>query len=235
MEPTGYASAVWPPSARQPGQTVGLEIGDAAILDDGNRGARHFSRGQDLVDGGVDLGFHVFSELTRRVSENKARKRSDLGMPAPIVRGEVGVYTTPGCLHVETSLAWLWPGRRHRRFHRCWRKAAIAVWLLHYWPGPDFHGSLYVWNADQQKFAVTGIVSGHREKALAQAAKYGVPEGSIYSYGTWTSSRTIRPSRQCTWHCPIVCMPGTPSARRARASTSCARSRWRRRSRIRWR
>ncbi len=29
---------------------------------------------------------------------------------------------------------------------------------------------------------VTGIVSGHREKALAQAAKYGVPESSIYSY-----------------------------------------------------
>jgi predicted dehydrogenase len=29
---------------------------------------------------------------------------------------------------------------------------------------------------------ITGIVSGHRDKALAQAAKYGVPESSIYSY-----------------------------------------------------
>src|ERR1700722_7358153 len=29
---------------------------------------------------------------------------------------------------------------------------------------------------------VTGIVSGHRDKALAQAAKYGVAESSIYSY-----------------------------------------------------
>src|ERR1700729_2209933 len=29
---------------------------------------------------------------------------------------------------------------------------------------------------------LTGIVSGHRDKALAQAAKYGVPESSIYSY-----------------------------------------------------
>ena len=31
---------------------------------------------------------------------------------------------------------------------------------------------------------VTGIVSGHREKALAQAAKYGVPQSSIYTYET---------------------------------------------------
>jgi predicted dehydrogenase len=29
---------------------------------------------------------------------------------------------------------------------------------------------------------LTGLVSGHRDKALAQAAKYGVPESSIYSY-----------------------------------------------------
>src|ERR1700722_11047857 len=29
---------------------------------------------------------------------------------------------------------------------------------------------------------LTGLVSGHRDKALAQAAKYGVPEKSIYSY-----------------------------------------------------
>jgi predicted dehydrogenase len=29
---------------------------------------------------------------------------------------------------------------------------------------------------------ITGIVSGHREKALAQAARYGVPESSIYTY-----------------------------------------------------
>jgi predicted dehydrogenase len=29
---------------------------------------------------------------------------------------------------------------------------------------------------------VTGIVSGHRDKALTQAAKYGVPESSIYTY-----------------------------------------------------
>ncbi len=29
---------------------------------------------------------------------------------------------------------------------------------------------------------ITGLVSGHRDKALAQAAKYGVPESSIYSY-----------------------------------------------------
>jgi predicted dehydrogenase len=29
---------------------------------------------------------------------------------------------------------------------------------------------------------ITGIVSGHREKALVQAAKYGVPESSIYTY-----------------------------------------------------
>ena len=29
---------------------------------------------------------------------------------------------------------------------------------------------------------ITGLVSGHRNKALAQAAKYGVPESSIYSY-----------------------------------------------------
>ncbi|MEA3008137.1 MAG: hypothetical protein QOI94_3406, partial [Acidobacteriaceae bacterium] len=29
---------------------------------------------------------------------------------------------------------------------------------------------------------ITGLVSGHRDKAVAQAAKYGVPEGSIYSY-----------------------------------------------------
>ena len=49
---------------RQPRQTVCLEIGDAAILDDGNRGAGHFGRGQDLVYGGVDLGFRVFSELS---------------------------------------------------------------------------------------------------------------------------------------------------------------------------
>jgi predicted dehydrogenase len=31
---------------------------------------------------------------------------------------------------------------------------------------------------------LTGLVSGHRDKALAQAAKYGVPESSIYSYET---------------------------------------------------
>ncbi len=31
---------------------------------------------------------------------------------------------------------------------------------------------------------ITGLVSGHRDKALAQAAKYGVPESSIYSYET---------------------------------------------------
>jgi predicted dehydrogenase len=29
---------------------------------------------------------------------------------------------------------------------------------------------------------ITGLVSGHRDKALAQAAQYGVPESSIYSY-----------------------------------------------------
>src|SRR5271156_4556889 len=29
---------------------------------------------------------------------------------------------------------------------------------------------------------ITGLVSGHRDKAMAQAAKYGVPESSIYSY-----------------------------------------------------
>jgi predicted dehydrogenase len=29
---------------------------------------------------------------------------------------------------------------------------------------------------------ITGLVSGHRDKALAQAAKYGVPESSIYTY-----------------------------------------------------
>src|ERR1700723_4209814 len=29
---------------------------------------------------------------------------------------------------------------------------------------------------------LTGLVSGHRDKAVAQAAKYGVPESSIYSY-----------------------------------------------------
>jgi predicted dehydrogenase len=29
---------------------------------------------------------------------------------------------------------------------------------------------------------LTGLVSGHRDKALAQAAKYGVPESSIYTY-----------------------------------------------------
>src|ERR1700749_1792739 len=29
---------------------------------------------------------------------------------------------------------------------------------------------------------ITGLVSGHRDKALAQAKKYGVPENSIYSY-----------------------------------------------------
>ena len=29
---------------------------------------------------------------------------------------------------------------------------------------------------------ITGIVSGHRDKALAEAAKYGVPESSIYTY-----------------------------------------------------
>ncbi len=29
---------------------------------------------------------------------------------------------------------------------------------------------------------LTGLVSGHRDKALAQAAKYGIPESSIYSY-----------------------------------------------------
>jgi hypothetical protein len=28
---------------------------------------------------------------------------------------------------------------------------------------------------------ITGLVSGHRDKALAQAGKYGVPENSIYS------------------------------------------------------
>ena len=31
---------------------------------------------------------------------------------------------------------------------------------------------------------VTGLVSGHRDKALAEAAKYGVPESSIYTYET---------------------------------------------------
>ena len=31
---------------------------------------------------------------------------------------------------------------------------------------------------------LTGLVSGHRDKALAEAAKYGVPESSIYSYET---------------------------------------------------
>jgi predicted dehydrogenase len=35
---------------------------------------------------------------------------------------------------------------------------------------------------DSKNSRVTGIVSGHRDKALAQAAKYGVPESSIYSY-----------------------------------------------------
>src|ERR1700720_3042373 len=72
------------------------------------------------------LAFASSVSSARRVSENKARKRSDLRMPAPIVRGEAGVYTTPGCLHAESLLAWLWPGRRHKRFRRCWRRAAIA-------------------------------------------------------------------------------------------------------------
>ena len=49
---------------RQPRQTICLEIGDAAILDDGNRGAGHFGGGQNLVDGGVDPGFRVFGELS---------------------------------------------------------------------------------------------------------------------------------------------------------------------------
>src|ERR1700733_598951 len=31
---------------------------------------------------------------------------------------------------------------------------------------------------------LTGIVSGHREKALEQAKKYGIPESSIYTYET---------------------------------------------------
>ena len=61
---------------------------------------------------------------------------------------------------------------------------------------------------------VTGLVSGHREKALAQAAKYGVPESSIYTYETWTRSRTTLRSTQCTWRCPTACMPSTPSAPR---------------------
>jgi predicted dehydrogenase len=35
---------------------------------------------------------------------------------------------------------------------------------------------------DSKNSRLTGLVSGHRDKALAQAAKYGVPETSIYSY-----------------------------------------------------
>src|ERR1700685_264048 len=34
---------------------------------------------------------------------------------------------------------------------------------------------------DCKNSRLTGLVSGHRDKALAQAAKYGVPESSIYS------------------------------------------------------
>src|SRR6202044_1579552 len=35
---------------------------------------------------------------------------------------------------------------------------------------------------DCKNSRLTGLVSGHRDKALAQAAKYGVPENSIYSH-----------------------------------------------------
>src|SRR5580704_17793173 len=35
---------------------------------------------------------------------------------------------------------------------------------------------------DSSTSQITGLVSGHRDKALRIAAQYGVPESSIYSY-----------------------------------------------------
>jgi predicted dehydrogenase len=41
-----------------------------------------------------------------------------------------------------------------------------------------------------EKASITGIVSGHRDKALKMAAQYGVPESSIYSYENCDEMRT---------------------------------------------
>jgi hypothetical protein len=78
---------------RKPGQTVGLEIGDAAILDDRNRSAGHLGRGQYLVNGGVDAAFASSGRVGsarsagQMVSDTRVKMSTDFNMLALIVRG----------------------------------------------------------------------------------------------------------------------------------------------------
>ena len=73
---------------------------------------------------------------------------------------------------------------------------------------------------------ITGLVSGHRDKALAEAAKYGVPESSIYSYENMDQIKN-NPAIDAVY----VALPNSMHAeytiaRHARASMCCARSLW---------
>ena len=89
----------------------------------------------------------------------------------------------PQCLLAESSIAWPLPALRHKWFRPCWRRCGdrkIGYCIIglgrismgHFMPGV----------LASKNSRITGLVSGHREKALAEAAKYGVPESSIYSY-----------------------------------------------------
>ena len=48
---------------------------------------------------------------------------------------------------------------------------------------------------DSSTSQITGLVSGHRDKALRIAAQYGVPESSIYSYEQMDAMRDNKSDR----------------------------------------
>ena len=90
----------------------------------------------------------------------------------------------PRCLPAESSPAWplagaasqvvsplLAQGGSDRKIGYCIIGLG-RISMDHFMPG----------TLASKNSRITGLVSGHRDKALAQAAKYGVPESSIYSY-----------------------------------------------------
>jgi hypothetical protein len=71
--------------------------------------------------------------------------------------------------------------------------------------------------------AVTGLVSGHRDKAEKIAAQYGVPKESIYSY---EDMDRIRDNKAID--AVIVCLPNLPpSLRTHHSQNDQTDSRWR--------
>ena len=72
---------------------------------------------------------------------------------------------------------------------------------------------------------ITGLVSGHRDKADRIAADYGIPAPSIYNYENFDSIAENSPSTPSMSRCPIPCTPNTPFAPPKPASMCSAKSR----------